>query len=111
MSLLKRAAAVRNSEPSSQVITVPREPLRVHLRKRHHAAPSSNFQLEIEFAVVPGVTVIVGHSGAGKTTILRCIAGLTDPEEGRIAVGDRLLFDSKQRINVESSRRRWPRFR
>lgn len=106
MSLLERAAAVRNSEPSSQVVTVPREPLRVHLSKRHHAAPSSNFQLEIEFAVVPGVTVIVGHSGAGKTTILRCIAGLTDPEEGRIAVGDRLLFDSKQRINVESSRRR-----
>jgi molybdate transport system ATP-binding protein len=84
----------------------PREPLSVQLRKRHHSGPSSRFQLETEFAVVPGVTVIVGHSGAGKTTILRCIAGLTDPEAGRIAVGERLLFDSKQRINVESSRRR-----
>jgi molybdate transport system ATP-binding protein len=106
MSLLKRSAAVSNAGPHSQVVSSPQEPLRVRLRKRHRSAPSSNFQLETEFAVVPGVTVIVGHSGAGKTTILRCIAGLTDPEEGRIAVGDRLLFDSRQRINVESARRR-----
>lgn len=109
MSLPDRSAAVRNSKPRSQAAGppgAPREPLRVELRKRHHSAPSASFQLETEFAVGPGVTVIVGHSGAGKTTILRCIAGLTDPEAGRIAVGDRLLFDSKQKINVESSRRR-----
>ena len=106
MSLLNRSAAVRNSNPQLPVVTSARAPLSVRLRKRHHSTPSSNFQLETEFAVVPGVTVIVGHSGAGKTTILRCIAGLADPEEGRIAVGDRLLFDSKQKINVESARRR-----
>lgn len=106
MSLLKRSATARNSASCSQVVMSPREPLSVNLRKRHHSGPSSSFQLETEFAVVPGVTVIVGHSGAGKTTILRCIAGLTDPEAGRIAIGERLLFDSKQKINVESSRRR-----
>src|SRR6185295_746547 len=59
-----------------------------------------------EFNVVPGVTVIVGHSGAGKTTILRCIAGLCDPREGRIAVGSRVLFDSERRIKVEAAQRR-----
>jgi molybdate transport system ATP-binding protein len=109
MSLPNQSAAVRDSKPRSQAVGspgAPREPLRVELRKRHHSTPSASFQLETDFAVVPGVTVIVGHSGAGKTTILRCIAGLTDPEAGRIAVGDRLLFDSKQKINVESSRRR-----
>ena len=106
MSLLKRSSAVRQTAPTSPAVAARREPLSVQLRKRHRSAPSSSFQLETEFAVVPGVTVIVGHSGAGKTTILRCIAGLTDPEAGRIAVGDRLLFDSRQKINVESARRR-----
>jgi molybdate transport system ATP-binding protein len=80
--------------------------LQVQLRTRHPAKRSAAFQLEIEFRVLPGVTVIVGHSGAGKTTILRCIAGLYDPEEGRIAIGNRLLFDSERRIRLESAQRR-----
>jgi molybdate transport system ATP-binding protein len=79
--------------------------LHVQLRKRHSSGRSSRFQLETTFAVAPGVTMIVGHSGAGKTTILRCIAGLCDPEEGRIAVGDRVLFDSSQGIKLEPARR------
>ena len=106
MSLAKPSLAVRTWEPRSQTVPSARGGLRVRLRKRHSASPSSRFQLETEFAVVPGVTVIVGHSGAGKTTILRCIAGLCDPEEGRIDISDRLVFDSSQGINVESARRR-----
>lgn len=80
--------------------------LQVQLSKRHSSGRSSRFQLEAAFAAAPGVTVIVGHSGAGKTTILRCIAGLSDPEEGRIEVGGRVLFDSRQGIKLEPSRRR-----
>lgn len=106
MSLANGSAAVRNLDSPLQVNGSGPESLSVQLRKRHRSAGSSNFQLESKFTVVPGVTVIVGHSGAGKTTILRCIAGLTDAEEGRIAVGDRLLFDSQRRISVESARRR-----
>ncbi len=96
---------MRHWEPRPQPVSSDPRVLRVRLLKRHSSDQSSKFQLETEFAVVPGVTVIVGHSGAGKTTILRCIGGLCDPEEGRIAVGDRLLFDSKQRINVEAAQR------
>jgi len=62
-------------------------------------------RLAAAFAAASGVTVIVGTSGAGKTTILRSIAGLCDPEEGRIAVGDRVLFDSSQGIKLEPARR------
>ncbi|MCM3905985.1 MAG: ATP-binding cassette domain-containing protein [Pyrinomonadaceae bacterium] len=105
MTSPKQQLEVHHWEPRSQPRPSETGTLRVRLRKRHSSNPSSQFQLETEFAVVPGVTVIVGHSGAGKTTILRCIGGLCDPEEGRIAIGDRLLFDSRQRINVESARR------
>ncbi|NIR88099.1 ABC transporter ATP-binding protein, partial [Candidatus Bathyarchaeota archaeon] len=37
--------------------------------------------------------VLLGPSGCGKTTVLRCIAGLENPEEGEIYIGDRLVND------------------
>ena len=47
----------------------------------------------MSFLVEGGVTILFGASGSGKTTILRCVAGLTRPDAGRIAIGDRMLFD------------------
>ncbi len=105
MSSPKQQLTLRHLKPRSKPLPSHPGILSVQVCKRHSAMPGSQFQLETEFAVGPGVTVIVGHSGAGKTTILRCIGGLCEPEEGRIAVGERLLFDSKQRINIESARR------
>jgi len=49
---------------------------------------------------------ILGASGAGKSMLLRCIAGLETPDEGCIALNDRILFDAKQRINLPSCDRR-----
>jgi molybdate transport system ATP-binding protein len=75
--------------------------LEVALKKRLR-----EFDLDISFTVEPRETlVIIGPSGAGKTTILAHIAGLLDPDEGRIAVGDRVLFDSARGINVPPERR------
>jgi len=37
------------------------------------------------------LVVLLGPSGCGKTTILRCIAGLEDPDEGEIYIGDKLV--------------------
>jgi len=39
--------------------------------------------------------VIVGPNGCGKTTILRLIAGLTEPDSGNIYIGDRLVNNLK----------------
>ena len=53
------------------------------------------FALDARFkAEAGGITVLFGRSGAGKTTIVNLLAGLDRPDEGRIVVQDRVLFDS-----------------
>jgi molybdate transport system ATP-binding protein len=52
------------------------------------------------------LTALVGPSGVGKTTVLNCIAGLIRPDEGRIAVGGRVLFDSEAGIDLPPEARR-----
>ena len=62
--------------------------------------------LDIDLALQPGqFTSLFGPSGAGKTTILRILAGLTDPEEGCISVDGQLWFDSARKINVLPQKR------
>jgi molybdate transport system ATP-binding protein len=79
--------------------------LEVLARKRYGNRSASAFTLDIRFAVPPGITILFGGSGAGKTTTLACIAGLVTPDEGRIRVADRTLFDSAARIDVDVSER------
>ncbi len=43
---------------------------------------------------------LVGPSGAGKTTVLRAVAGLRTPDRGRIALGGRPWFDSQARVDL-----------
>jgi molybdate transport system ATP-binding protein len=54
---------------------------------------SPEFTLDVDFQADTGFTILFGASGSGKTTILRCIAGLTAPDAGRIAIGDRICFE------------------
>ena len=48
---------------------------------------------------------LLGPSGCGKTTILRMIAGLETPSEGRIVIGNKVVFDSDQGINLAPGKR------
>ena len=49
---------------------------------------------------------LLGPSGCGKTTTLRMIAGLETPTGGRITIGDQVVFDSEQGINVPANKRK-----
>ena len=75
--------------------------LEVRLR---HAFPA--FQLDAAFAVPPGVTALFGPSGSGKSTVLACIAGLLQPDEGRLALDGALLLDTRARVTIPAERRR-----
>lgn len=63
------------------------------------------FALDVAFEVGPGVTVLFGPSGSGKSTTLASIAGLLTPDEGRIALGDEVWFDSKSGVEEPVHRR------
>jgi len=64
-----------------------------------------SFELRLSLEV--GSTVaLVGPSGAGKSTVLRAIAGLVRPSEGRITIGDALWFDAARKIDLPPEERR-----
>lgn len=67
---------------------------------------SENFALSVEFSVPPGITMLFGASGSGKTTFLRCVAGLLRPDSGLIKVGEQVLFDSDRGLDVPVSERK-----
>jgi molybdate transport system ATP-binding protein len=69
------------------------------------ALKQGEFELTIDVRLGAGVTSVFGPSGAGKTTILDAIAGLRRPSTGSIAVGDRVVFSSPERIDLPPYRR------
>jgi len=65
------------------------------------------FDLDISFSYAKkSMMVMIGPSGGGKTTIIRMLAGLEKPEEGRLAFGDEVWFDSMRGINIAPQKRR-----
>ena len=62
--------------------------------------------LEVDTEIMPReLLCIFGHSGAGKTTILRILAGLTKPDKGRIVFDGTVWFDSEKKINLPPQQR------
>ena len=60
----------------------------------------------VSLVIDPGTFVtLLGPSGCGKTTLLRCVAGLEDPDGGEIYIGNNLVFSYDKGISLPSSKR------
>ena len=70
----------------------------------HHALPG--LALDVAFDAPPGVTALFGPSGAGKTSVLNAVAGLTRPERARIVVDGEVLCDTASGTWLPPHRRR-----
>ena len=65
-----------------------------------------NFTLDVQFETDREILALLGASGCGKSMTLKCIAGIEKPDEGRIVLNDRVLFDSDNGINLSPQKRR-----
>jgi molybdate transport system ATP-binding protein len=88
-----------SSEPQPATPT-----LSARCRKSFRSA-AHEFRLDVDFRAEPGFTILFGPSGSGKTTLLDCVAGLTTPDAGRIAVSERILFDAALHADVPVAKR------
>ena len=78
--------------------------MNLHVILKHRY--DDGFTLDITFETSGGVTAILGRSGAGKTTVVKSIAGVFRPQTARIVADDVMLTDTARRIWVPPHRRR-----
>lgn len=58
------------------------------------------FKLQAQLSCEQGIVGVLGASGAGKSMLLKCIAGLVKPDEGQIIINGKTFYDSAKRINL-----------
>lgn len=61
--------------------------------------------IDVHLTISDGITVLFGSSGAGKTSILRAIAGIITPDQGNITAGDTIYFDSATGTHLPMQKR------
>ena len=98
----KRKSVAKGSKTSSNYQNLAEVHLKVDIQKQ-----LPNFLLDVAFEIDSRQTPlgILGASGAGKTTLIRCIAGLETPDRGIIVLNGRVLFDSAKGINLPPQER------
>ncbi|RSD34118.1 MAG: molybdate transport system ATP-binding protein [Methanohalophilus sp.] len=81
--------------------------IQVDIEKRYSGQEDApDFNLDVNFTASNELVVLFGRSGSGKTTTLRCIAGLGKPDMGFIEVNGKVYFDSELKKNLSPQDRR-----
>ena len=80
--------------------------INIDIQKKLHAA-HGEMLLDLNLQIEQGEFVaIYGVSGAGKTSTLKILSGLLNPDSGTLTVDNNLWFDSKQKINLKPQQRK-----
>lgn len=80
--------------------------LNARIKKQFDSGNGRTFTIDVDVKTAGGITVLFGSSGAGKTSILRAIAGMMAPDEGSITLGENTYFDSAKGISLSMQKRR-----
>lgn len=64
------------------------------------------FALSVDFESESSTMGFLGASGSGKSMTLKCIAGIEEPDEGKIIVNGKTVFDSEKKINLKPQERK-----
>lgn len=75
-------------------------------KNRKKKAENPSFSMHCSFDAGSDFAVLFGSSGSGKTTALRCIAGLETPDSGTISINGKVYFDSKKKVNLPPQKRK-----
>ncbi|MCX6499457.1 MAG: ABC transporter ATP-binding protein [Arthrobacter sp.] len=110
MAVLKtKAEEVPTTTPTVQASTESREVLTItNVSKFFERANGTTVPAVdgVSLAVRSGeFLVLLGPSGCGKTTLLRCIAGLEQPDAGRIVIDGKTVYSSVERIELSAQQR------
>jgi len=75
--------------------------IEINIHRKLHGANGS-LDLRFETKINEGELVTVfGPSGSGKTSVLRMLAGLLTPDDGRIVINGSTWFDKKEKVNIK----------
>lgn len=70
-----------------------RDDVFLHAEKISKIYPGTKALDEVSFDLLRGkVNVLIGENGAGKSTLMKMIAGIEQPNEGKMYIGDKEVF-------------------
>lgn len=65
-----------------------------------------NFRLNMDFEIPHGIVGVFGASGHGKSSLLKLLAGIENPDRGKIMIHGKTMFDKASKVNVPIQKRR-----